>query len=67
MLALIFITSSEKRTLSLGLYALQNSMQYTGDWVGLFAGIVIVMLPTAVLFIILSERMISGITLGAVK
>ena len=67
LLALIFITSSEKRTLSLGLYALQNSMQYTGDWVGLFAGIVIVMLPTALLFIILSERMISGITLGSVK
>ncbi len=67
MLALIFITSSEKRTLSLGLYALQNSMQYTGDWVGLFAGIVIVMLPTALLFILLSERMISGITLGSVK
>ncbi len=67
MLALIFITSDSKRTLSLGLYALQGSMQYTGDWVGLFAGIVIVMLPTAVLFFFLSEKMISGITLGAVK
>ncbi len=67
MLALIFITSDKNRTLSLGLYALQGSMQYTGDWVGLFAGIVIVMIPTALLFIVLSERMISGITLGAVK
>jgi N-acetylglucosamine transport system permease protein len=67
MLALIFITGDSKRTLSLGLYALQGSMQYTGDWVGLFAGIVIVMLPTAVLFFFLSEKMISGITLGAVK
>jgi N-acetylglucosamine transport system permease protein len=67
MLALIFITDAGKRTLSLGLYALQGSMQYTGDWVGLFAGIVIVMLPTALLFFFLSEKMISGITLGAVK
>jgi ABC-type sugar transport system, permease component len=67
MLALVFITDAGKRTLSLGLYALQGSMQYTGDWVGLFAGIVIVMLPTAVLFFFLSEKMISGITLGAVK
>jgi len=67
MLALIFITSSERRTLSLGLYALQGSMTYTGDWVGLFAGVVIVMVPTIVLFVFLSERMISGITLGAVK
>lgn len=67
MLALIFITSPEKRTISLGLYALQGSMQYTGDWGGLFAGVVIVMLPTAILFVFLSNRMISGITLGAVK
>ena len=42
-------------------------MQYTGDWVGLFAGVSIVMIPTIVLFIVLSERMISGITMGAVK
>jgi ABC-type glycerol-3-phosphate transport system permease component len=67
LLALIFITSAEKRTLSLGLYALQGSMTYTGDWVGLFAGVVIVMLPTILLFVFLSEKMISGITLGAVK
>jgi N-acetylglucosamine transport system permease protein len=67
MLAMIFITTASRRTLSLGLYSLQGSMQYTGDWVGLFAGIVMVMIPTAVLFIFLSDRMISGITLGGVK
>jgi len=67
MLAMIFITTESKRTLSLGLYSLQGSMQYTGDWVGLFAGIVMVMIPTAVLFIFLSDKMISGITLGGVK
>jgi N-acetylglucosamine transport system permease protein len=67
MLALIFISDDSKRTISLGLYALSNSMQYTGDWVGLFAGVVIVMVPTILLFILLSERLISSITLGAVK
>lgn len=66
-LALIFVQDPGKRTLSLGLYALKNSMTYTGDWVGLFAGVVLVMLPTIGLFIILSERMISGITMGSVK
>jgi ABC-type glycerol-3-phosphate transport system permease component len=66
-LALIFIQDPEKRPLSLGLYSLKNSMTYTGDWVGLFAGVVMVMVPTIVLFIWLSERMISGITLGSVK
>jgi ABC-type glycerol-3-phosphate transport system permease component len=66
-LALIFINSSTNRTLSLGLYALQNAMQYTGDWVGLFAGIVIIMIPTVILYIFLSEKMIAGITMGAAK
>lgn len=66
-LALIFIQDPSQRPLSLGLYALKNSMTYTGDWVGLFAGVVLVMAPTILLFIVLSERMISGITMGSVK
>ncbi len=66
-LALIFIQDPAQRPLSLGLYSLKNSMTYTGDWVGLFAGVVLVMAPTILLFIILSERMISGITMGSVK
>ncbi len=67
MLVLVFVSEGDKRTLSLGLYSLQNAMQYTGDWAGLFAGVCIVMVPTIILFIILSEKMISGITMGAVK
>ena len=66
-LALVFINNPDNRTLSLGLYSMQNAMQYTGDWPGLFAGVVIVMIPTILLYIFLSEKMISGITMGAVK
>ncbi len=66
-LALIFIQDPVQRPLSLGLYSLKNSMTYTGDWAGLFAGVVLVMAPTILLFILLSERMISGITMGSVK
>ena len=67
MLALVFIIREQKRTLSLGLYSIQSAMLYTADWVGLFAAVVIVMLPTVLIFIILSEKVMSGITLGAVK
>jgi N-acetylglucosamine transport system permease protein len=67
MLALVFTNDTEKMPLSRGLYAMANSMQYTGDWVGLFAGTVIVMIPATILYIVLSDRMIEGITLGAVK
>lgn len=66
-LALVFINDPNRRTLPLGLYALSNAMQYTGDWVGLMAGVVIIMIPTIILYIFLSEKMISGITMGAVK
>lgn len=66
-LALVFTNNPDLRTLPLGLYALSNAMQYTGDWVGLMAGVIIIMVPTIILYIFLSEKMISGITMGAVK
>ena len=67
MLALIFLTTQKNNTVALGLYALQSSMQYTGDWGALYAGVMIVVLPTILLYIVLSERMIAGITLGIGK
>jgi len=67
MLALIFITGKENKTLSLGLYSLYSSLQYTSDWASIFAGSVLVIIPTTIIFIILSEKLISGITLGAIK
>lgn len=67
-LSLVLLNSPENRTLSLGIYALINAMQYSGgDWAGLFAGVTIVMLPTIAVFILLSEKMIGGLTMGGVK
>jgi N-acetylglucosamine transport system permease protein len=65
--ALVLISTDSKRTISLGLYSLQGSMQYSADWVGLFAGCVIVMVPTLILYFVMSERIMSGITVGAIK
>jgi len=67
MLALIFTTGTKNRTLSLGLYSLYSSLQYTSDWCSIFAGSVLVIIPTTIIFIVLSEKIISGITLGAIK
>jgi N-acetylglucosamine transport system permease protein len=44
-----------------------NSMKYTGDWSGMFAAVVIVFLPTFLLYIFLSEKIIAGVTAGGVK
>lgn len=67
VLALIFITGKTYRTLSLGLYNLYAALQYSSDWVSIFAGSVLVIIPTLIIFILLSERLIAGITAGSIK
>ncbi|MHC1748916.1 MAG: carbohydrate ABC transporter permease [Cellulosilyticaceae bacterium] len=67
MWGLIFANSSKRRTLALGLQAIVDSMRTSGDWAGLFAAVVIVFIPTFVMFILLSDKIIGGITSGAVK
>lgn len=67
MLALTFINDNSKYTLSLGLLSMYGTMQYTANWVGLFAGIVILILPMLLLYLWLNNRIIEGMTLGAGK
>ena len=43
-----------------------NGMKYSGDWSGLFASVIIVFIPTFVLYIGLSKKIIGGIT-GALR
>lgn len=66
-MALIFANKTELRTVSTGLQTIVQSMKYTGDWSGLFAGVVIVFLPTFLLYLFLSQKIIAGVTGGAVK
>ncbi len=66
-LSLIFANSNELRPVSVGLYAMLQSMQYTGNWSGMFAAVIIVFLPTFFLYIFLSEKIIAGVTGGAIK
>ena len=66
-MALIFANKTELRTVSTGLQAIVQSMKYSGDWAGLFAGVIIVFLPTFILYIFLSNKIIAGVTGGAVK
>lgn len=66
-LSLIFASSEKNMSVGPGLKSVLTSMQYTGDWGGLFAAVVIVFLPTLLLFIVLSKTIIGGITGGGVK
>jgi len=67
LIALTFITQESNRPLSLGLYSLQNAMLFTADWTGMLAGVMIVTIPTLILFVLLSEKIMTAMTLGAVK
>ena len=65
-LSLIFASSDKLKPVAPGLYGMINSMKYTGDWAGMFAAVIIVFLPTFVLYIFLSEKIIGGVT-GGIK
>jgi len=67
LLALTFIGHRTNFPLSVGIYALQGSMLYTGEWTSLMAGFVVVALPTLVLYMAMSRQVIEGLTMGAVK
>ncbi len=66
-ISLIFANSDQLRPIAVGLYSMINSLKYTGDWAGMFAAVVIVFLPTFILYIFLSEKIIAGVTGGGVK
>ncbi len=66
-IALIFGNSTQLRPISTGLQTIIQSMKYSGDWAGLFAGVVVVFVPTVILYVFLSNRIIIGVTGGAIK
>lgn len=66
-MSLIFASSDRVRPVAVGMYGMIESMRYTGNWAGMFASVMIVFLPTFILFIFLSERIIAGVTGGGIK
>lgn len=66
-MALIFASSEKYTPVGVGLLNIVNAMKYTGDYGGLFAAVIIVFLPTFLLYIFMSEKIISGVTGGGIK
>ena len=67
-MALIFANGNDQiRTLSMGLQSIITAMTYTGNWAGLFAAVMMVFLPTFILYLFLSDKIVAGITGGGVK
>lgn len=67
MLALTFITEKSKLTLTVGMQSLMQVAQYRTDWGALFAGLMIVMVPTIIVYTIFEGHITEGLSSGAVK
>ena len=66
-MALIFTSNESMAPVGVGLLNIINSMKYTGNLGGMFAAVIIVFLPTFLLYIFMSEKIIAGVTGGGVK
>ena len=64
-LPLVFLQDPEKKTIMQGLTIFFG--QYSSQWGVLFAGLTMAALPLIVLYLVLSEQFIKGLTAGAVK
>ncbi|MHC1750204.1 MAG: carbohydrate ABC transporter permease [Cellulosilyticaceae bacterium] len=67
VLALTMITTETKRTLSVGLKNLMEVQKYATDWGAMFAGLVIVMVPTMIFYALVQKKLTSGLSLGGLK
>ena len=66
-MALIFTTDDAMMPVGVGLLQIVNAMKYTGQYGAMFAAVLIVFLPTFLLYIFMSEKIIAGVTGGGVK
>jgi N-acetylglucosamine transport system permease protein len=66
-LALVLITDRARYTLPLGLAQITQRQQYSADWGALFAALVIVMIPTMLVYTVFQRQVSESLTAGAVK
>jgi raffinose/stachyose/melibiose transport system permease protein len=65
MLALIFLNKEHEKTIQLGI--IRFTGVYYSNYPLLLAAIVLAIIPSTIIYLLMSERIISGITAGAVK
>ncbi|MDQ8735142.1 carbohydrate ABC transporter permease [Paenibacillus sp. LHD-38] len=65
--ALIFVGDPKNQTLALALRSIVVGFTNTGNYSGIFAASMVVFLPTFILYLFISKRIVAGITVGAVK
>jgi len=67
LFGIVFLADNKLKTLPLGLASISMQAQYKSDFGLMFAGLVITMVPTLVVYLLLQRHLTKGITAGAVK
>jgi N-acetylglucosamine transport system permease protein len=67
LLPTVLNTDPNRKVLSQGLVEIATSQGYKGDWSGLFAGLVMAMLPVLAAYIVFQRQVVAGLTAGAMK
>lgn len=66
-LTFTLISSDEKKTLPVGMMNLYEIQRYATDWGALFAGLVIILIPTAIIYAFGQKTLTSGMSVGGLK
>lgn len=66
-IAMTLLQSPEKYTLPVGLVNLFEVQRYATDWGALFAGLVIVIIPTMIIYIFANKKLTTGMNVGGIK
>lgn len=64
---LLFIRDPEKYPLSVAIYSMAQAMTYRADWVTLFAGFVVMMVPTIIVYSVFQNYITQNLNIGALK
>jgi raffinose/stachyose/melibiose transport system permease protein len=65
IMAMLLTSSLSARTIQLGIRFFTS--QYISDYTGMFAAIVLSIVPSVIIYVLLHDRIISGLSSGAVK
>ncbi len=67
IIALTFMTEDKMKTLPVGLMNLMKAQNAAAQYGKMYAGLVIVMLPTLILYILVQKKLTEGLTIGGIK
>lgn len=67
VMSLVMIKTDAKKTITVGLVNIMEVQKYATDWGALFAGLVIVMIPTFIVYVLMQDKITDGLAAGGIK